>query len=184
MDFLNSHWKEDARPSSSKQDLNMKRKTMSTLILNLSYDAIEKLVFPGRVITAAKRAICFQLWKSDGSRGSQCSPPTCNSAFSRKCQLLAILCHFTQKYILEEVSWFKKKKTLAVNQIIAKLLANSLQPFTVLNNKWIINFFIMALRPWTGSLCRWQRPRCVSSLTHRLGLLILHINQDANYGVS
>lgn len=51
----------DTWPSCSKQELKMKRKTTSALILNLSYGAIEKLIFPGRVITAAKRAICFQL---------------------------------------------------------------------------------------------------------------------------
>lgn len=43
--------------------------------------------------------------------------------------------------------------TLAVNQIIAEPLANSLQPFAVLNNKWIINFFILALSPHSCSLC-------------------------------
>lgn len=64
--------------------------------------------------------------------------------------------------------------TLAVNQIIAEPLANSLQPFTVLNNKWIINFFIPALSFCSCSLCCFLYPRCVSRPTQRLELSPSH----------
>lgn len=45
----------DTWPSCSEQELKMERKTTLTLVLNLSYGAIEKLIFPGRVITVAKK---------------------------------------------------------------------------------------------------------------------------------
>ena len=47
-------------PSAVSRVQNEKENNFS-LILNLSYGATEKLIFPGRVITAAKRAICFHL---------------------------------------------------------------------------------------------------------------------------
>lgn len=69
-------------------------------------------------------------------------------------------CHLTKK---SAVSKRFLGVTLAVNQIIAESLANSLQPSTVLNNKWIINFFILAQSPCSCSLCCFLHPRCVSS---------------------
>lgn len=92
--------------SCSKQELKLKRKTTSALILNLSYGAIEKLIFPGRVVTAAKRAICFQLWKSDGPPGSRYSPPSCSSQlFAQNSSFLPFCVTSQKKYSLEEVSW-------------------------------------------------------------------------------
>lgn len=50
--------------------------------------------------------------------------------------------------------------TLAVNQIIAELLANSLQPFSVLNNKWIIDFFILPRAPAPAPFAAAPSPLC------------------------
>lgn len=154
----------------------MKRKTTSALILNLSYGAIEKLVFPGRVITAAKKGHLLPSLKEWWPTGASIWPTYLRlSAFCTKYQLLAIQCHLSKKSAL-----LKRflGVTLAVNQIIAESLASSLQPFSLLN-KWIIDLSILPGPPLPAPLAAPPSPLCQQPHSDA-GLSIPHRNQDAN----
>lgn len=92
-------------PSGSKQDLKMKRKTMSVLILNLSYGATEKLIFPGRVITAAKNgpfASKFERVKTH--EGLRVAHLPATQLFAQNTSSLQFCVTSHKKCILEEVS--------------------------------------------------------------------------------
>lgn len=155
----------------------MKRKTTSALILNLSYGAIEKLVFPGRVITAAKKGpFASKFERVMAHQGLHMAHLPAALSFLHK---ISASCH--------SVSLIKKSAvlkrflgvTLAVNQIIAEPLASSLQPFSLLNNKWIIDFSILPGAPAPAPLAAPPSPLCQQPHLDA-GLSIPHRNQDAN----
>lgn len=152
----------------------MKRKTTSALILNLSYGAIEKLVFPGRVITAAKKGHLLPSLKEWWPTRASIWPTYLQlSAFCTKYQLLAIRCHLSKKSaVLERFLGV----TLAVNQIIAESLASSLQPFSLLNNKWVIDFSILPGAPAPAPPAAPLSPLCQQPHSDA-GLPIPHRNQ-------